>query len=95
MATVVRPDELRLSYDGRGSKNPIMNSERDSTDVGKAAKHAFEASQLLDVAERVKALQAIREELGIRQLEILAANKRDLEVCNFFFLCHRYFQQTT
>lgn len=58
-----------------------MSSEQDATDVAKAAKSAFEASQLFDAHERVKALQAIREELQRQQSEIVAANKRDLQVC--------------
>lgn len=67
-----------------------MTSERDSTDVGRAAKHSFEASQSLDATERVKALQTIREELKIRQPEILAANQRDLQECHVFLMSRMF-----
>ncbi|KZT07475.1 gamma-glutamyl phosphate reductase [Laetiporus sulphureus 93-53] len=47
--------------------------------VAKAAKEAFEASQLIPAEERVKALYEIRKELEGAKKEILAANRRDLE----------------
>ncbi|KAI0070802.1 gamma-glutamyl phosphate reductase [Panus rudis PR-1116 ss-1] len=45
--------------------------------VAKAAKLAFEASQLVPSSERVKALYEIRKELENAKDEILAANKKD------------------
>ncbi|KAF8637608.1 hypothetical protein AX17_002677 [Amanita inopinata Kibby_2008] len=50
-----------------------------AVDIAKAAKSAFEASQLIDSSERVKALHAIRSELQSRKTEILAANVEDLQ----------------
>ena len=41
---------------------------------------AFEASQLVDSSERVKALHAIKDELESLKEDIRAANKLDLEV---------------
>ena len=52
-----------------------------AVDIAKAAKAAFEASQLIVSEERVKALHAIRSELEYRKAEILAANHDDLQVC--------------
>ncbi|EIN09668.1 gamma-glutamyl phosphate reductase [Punctularia strigosozonata HHB-11173 SS5] len=48
-------------------------------EIAKAAKLAFEASQLIPSAERVTALQHIRHELEVFKSDILAANARDLE----------------
>lgn len=45
-----------------------------------AARRAFEASQLVDPSERDVALKAIRETLQAAKDEILAANKKDMEV---------------
>ncbi|OBZ66790.1 putative gamma-glutamyl phosphate reductase [Grifola frondosa] len=47
--------------------------------VAKAAKAAFEASQLIPSSERVKALHEIRRELESAKDEILVANRKDLE----------------
>ena len=52
----------------------------DATSIAKAAKAAFEASQLIPSSERVQALREIREELEAAKDAILAANKLDLEV---------------
>lgn len=50
--------------------------------IAKAAKLAFEESQLIPSAERIKALHSIRDELERNKAQILAANNADLEVCN-------------
>ena len=55
-------------------------SEESATKIAKAAKAAFEASQLVDASERVKALQLIKSELEALRDEIHEANKLDLEV---------------
>ena len=52
----------------------------DATSIAKAAKAAFEASQLIPSSQRVQALREIREELEAAKDAILAANKLDLEV---------------
>ena len=49
--------------------------------IAKAAKTAFESSQLIPSSERVKALHEIRKQLENAKEDILEANKRDLEVC--------------
>ncbi|KAF8623230.1 hypothetical protein AX15_006464 [Amanita polypyramis BW_CC] len=49
-----------------------------AVDIAKAAKAAFEASQLIPSEERVKALYTIHSELESRKAEILAANHDDL-----------------
>jgi len=51
-----------------------------SLEIAKAAKEAFEASQLATASERVAALKAIRAELELQKDEILAANAEDLKV---------------
>lgn len=48
--------------------------------IAKAAKEAFDASQLIDTSERVKALHAIKEELEALKDKIHEANVQDLEV---------------
>jgi glutamate-5-semialdehyde dehydrogenase len=53
-------------------------------EIAKAAKSAFEDSQLIPSAERVTALQNIREALASKKAEILAANKEDLKVTPAF-----------
>lgn len=53
---------------------------RGPVEIAKAAKAAFEASQLIDSSERVQALHLIKGELEEHKDEILAANKEDLEV---------------
>lgn len=52
-----------------------------SEEIAKAAKLAFEESQLFPSAERVNALHLIRKELDLRKADILAANAEDLKVC--------------
>lgn len=57
-------------------------------DIAKAAKAAFEASQLIPSEERIVALHAIKRELEAKKDEILAANREDLQVrCS---ICPRY-----
>ena len=48
--------------------------------IAKQAKSAFEASQLLDSSERIRALRFIKDELEALKQEILEANKADLQV---------------
>lgn len=48
--------------------------------IAKAAKEAFEVSQLIPVSERTRALTAIKHELESSKAEILEANMRDMEV---------------
>lgn len=52
-----------------------------SQEIAKAAKTAFEASQLIPASERVIALESIRKQLDLDKAEILAANAEDLKVC--------------
>ncbi|KAH6916043.1 glutamate-5-semialdehyde dehydrogenase [Coprinopsis sp. MPI-PUGE-AT-0042] len=47
--------------------------------VARAAKTAFEKSQLIPASERITALQSIRQELEAHKDEILAANAEDLK----------------
>ncbi|KAI0349538.1 gamma-glutamyl phosphate reductase [Trametes cingulata] len=56
-----------------------MSSDSGAESIAKAAKAAFEASQLIPSSERVKALQEIRRELEAAKDAILAANRADLE----------------
>ena len=51
-----------------------------ATAIAKAAKAAFEASQLIASSERVRALHELREELVFAKADVLTANRRDLEV---------------
>ena len=55
-------------------------SEESATKIAKAAKATFEASQLVDASERVKALYLIRSELEALRDEIHEANRIDLLV---------------
>lgn len=50
--------------------------------IAKASRAAFQASQLVEVSERVNALHAIREELESQKDSILEANRLDMEVLN-------------
>jgi glutamate-5-semialdehyde dehydrogenase len=49
-------------------------------EIAKAAKAAFEASQLIPSEERVAALHAIKRELEAKKNAILDANREDLQV---------------
>jgi glutamate-5-semialdehyde dehydrogenase len=55
-------------------------SESSAHDFAKAAKAAFESSQLIPASERVKALHEIRNVLERSKDEVLEANKQDLQV---------------
>jgi len=57
-------------------------------DIAKAAKLAFEESQLVLPSERIKALRAVRLQLERDKTEILAANVEDLKVCFMFSRSH-------
>ena len=59
-----------------GSSSEVNDAEH----IARAAKAAFEASQLVPSSERVRALYEIRKELEVLKVEILEANKKDLEV---------------
>lgn len=48
--------------------------------IARAAKSAFESSQLTPVSERVNALYAIRNALEAAKQAILTANEEDLRV---------------
>lgn len=50
--------------------------------IAKAAKTAFEQSQLIPSQERITALHSIRDVLQANKAEIMAANKEDLKVCH-------------
>ena len=52
----------------------------DAETIAKAAKQAFEASQLISAEERVRALHEIRKELEASKDAILEANKLDVDV---------------
>jgi len=52
----------------------------DTESIARAAKLAFEASQLLPASELTKALHAITKELHANKSQILEANSEDMEV---------------
>ena len=52
----------------------------DTESIARAAKLAFEASQLLPASERTSALCAITKELQANKSQILEANRKDMEV---------------
>jgi glutamate-5-semialdehyde dehydrogenase len=52
----------------------------DAYDIAKAARTAFEESQFIPAFERIKALEEIRNALVTSKVEILDANRQDLEV---------------
>lgn len=62
------------------SQPSTSNQGSASEEIAKAAKAAFEASQLIPSAERINALHAIKAELDARKDEILAANREDIQV---------------
>ena len=64
----------------------MSNESSKPVDIAKRAKAAFEASQLIDSSERVKALHLIKDELELLKNEIQDANKADMEVCLSSFL---------
>ncbi|WWC87113.1 glutamate-5-semialdehyde dehydrogenase [Kwoniella dendrophila CBS 6074] len=55
------------------------SSSNAAESIAKAAREAFEQSQLVDVSERDLALKAIREVLEGKKDEVLKANKEDME----------------
>ncbi|RDB23445.1 ATP synthase subunit alpha, mitochondrial [Hypsizygus marmoreus] len=57
----------------------LLMSVIDVKDIAKAAKAAFESSQLVPSSERINALHAIRAELESKKDVILGANKEDLQ----------------
>ena len=54
--------------------------ESEQVKIAKAAKAAFQQSQLIPSSERVEALRYIRKELEAAKDEILAANAEDVKV---------------
>ena len=60
--------------------NGSLSSSTPASDIAKAAKNAFEVSQLIPSSERINALNAIKKELRANKEIILAANHEDLEV---------------
>ena len=64
----------------------MSNESSNPADIAKRAKAAFEASQLIDSSERVKALHLIKDELELLKNEIQDANKADMEVNSFLLL---------
>jgi glutamate-5-semialdehyde dehydrogenase len=61
-----------------------MGSDITAEEIAKAAKAAFEESQLLPAAVRINALAKIKQQLEANKAEILAANKQDMEVQHHF-----------
>lgn len=76
------PQILTEGFISIGLGTPAMSTDPQSpaATIAKAAKAAFEASQLVPSTERVNALQEIRKELEAAKAQILEANRRDLEV---------------
>jgi hypothetical protein len=58
----------------------VADTDSSAQCIAIAAKEAFNASQLIPVSERTRALAAIKHELAASKLEILQANKKDMEV---------------
>lgn len=69
------------AYIHRGIMSGPSSSASAAETIAIAARRAFEASQLVDPAERNVALGAIRDLLAEKKAEILEANQRDMEVC--------------
>jgi gamma-glutamyl phosphate reductase len=61
-----------------------MGSDIAAEEIAKAAKVAFEESQLLPATVRIDALAKIKQQLQANKAEILAANKQDMEVQHRF-----------
>lgn len=55
-------------------------SDTAAEEIAKAAKAAFEESQLLPTAVRTDALAKIKQQLEANKAEILAANEQDIKV---------------
>ena len=62
-------------------------SEFNAHDIAKAAKTAFQDSQLIPSSERVNALHEIRKSLEANKAEIIKANEEDLKVGADLFNC--------
>lgn len=58
----------------------LDNLMGDTESIARAAKLAFEASQLLPSSERTNALRAITKQLEANKSQILEANRKDMEV---------------
>lgn len=63
-----------------------MTADSESERIAKAAKVAFEASQLLDPHERINSLRIIRQELAVRKDDIFKANHCDMDVGRLNYL---------
>lgn len=57
------------------------SSSSNAGSIAHVARQAFEATQLIDPAERDTALGAIRSILEESRDDVLAANRRDMQVC--------------
>lgn len=57
-----------------------MSRRTGPEEIAKAAKSAFESSQLIDSSERLKALRLLREELVQLKDAIQEANEVDMQV---------------
>lgn len=57
-----------------------VNSASPAEKIALDARRAFEASQLVDPAQRNVALEAIRSVLAERKSEVLEANQKDMQV---------------
>lgn len=54
---------------------------KSAAEIAKAARLAFDASQLVTPEERSNALLAVRQELERQKEIVLQANKKDMDVC--------------
>lgn len=68
------------------TRSELAGASSSSEGIARAARLAFEASQLLSPSERVTALHLIRDELAARKDDILLANARDMEVSSLKIL---------
>lgn len=67
----------------------MSESSNAAEGIARSARQAFEASQLVDVSERNVALQAIRKVLEQKREDVLAANKKDMDVSPVHVTCTR------
>lgn len=68
-----------------------MSNNTSALEIARAAKAAFESSQLIASSERITALNVIKDELTANKEEILAANRQDLEVCSVHNIISQFF----
>lgn len=61
------------------------STSNDAYQIARAAKSAFESSQLVTSDQRVHALSKIREELAASKDAIFAANQEDVKASNLLF----------